>query len=103
MVLDGNGLWNALLYGATVAMAESFADVADPGRDDATDTARADQLIEKDVGDGADQRQIAAALADQLVSSGKGNQRLQRAAKRDARAVRHKALNRLAQREQLLR
>src|SRR6185312_9003383 len=87
--LDGMGL--SLLGGAAVVVAQALADVADPGGDDTAHAAGADQLVEEDVGDRADQREVAAALADDLVAGGEGNQRLQRQAERYAGAVWHVA------------
>src|SRR6266487_5526031 len=77
VVLDRNGAGNALLRGASIAMAQAFADVSDPGRLDFRDAARADELIEEHIGDGADQGEVALLLAYHLKARRVGYERLQ--------------------------
>jgi hypothetical protein len=61
-------------------MAEPRAHVPHPRGHDARDASGAHQLVEEDVRDGADEGQVPASLADQLVTSGEGNGRLERGA-----------------------
>jgi hypothetical protein len=62
-------------------------DVSHPGGDDFFCAARADELIELDVGDRPDKREIALFPADDLIAGGKRNQRFKTATHRDRRAV----------------
>jgi hypothetical protein len=101
VVHDGDRLRLAVLARAPIVVAKPLADVADPRRNHPRDATRADQLVEEDVGDRADEGEVALALADQLVTGGEGNQRLQRTAERDLCAIRHEPRDRLVQRHQL--
>src|ERR1700674_4049742 len=77
VVLDGYRIGLPALGGAPIAMAQAGADIAPPPRSDRAHPAGADELIEEDVGDGADQREIAFAPADDLVPGREWNQRLE--------------------------
>ena len=92
----------ALLEGAAVAVTEAGGDVPDPRRLDARDAARADELVKEDVGDGTDEREVALALADELVREREWDRRLERAADRDGHAVADVARDGLAQRRALV-
>jgi len=83
-VVDPN---DTLFRGTPVVVAEAGAYVAHPRRDDSADAATADELVEEDVRDGADQGEPAPALADQLVAGRERDQRLQRRAQADRGAV----------------
>src|SRR5207245_3714806 len=94
---------DVLLARAPVAVAEALRHIAHPSRGHAADAARADQLIEKRVRDGPDELEVAPAPPDDLVSSGKWDERLQCRAHRDRRAVRDEALDGLGHRRELAR
>jgi hypothetical protein len=82
---------------------EAGRHVADPGRGDAPHAARADQLIERDIGDRTDEVEVAPPLADELVREREGDSRFQRASERDGRAVRDEAGDRFREAEALVR
>jgi hypothetical protein len=82
---------------------EAGGDVPHPGRVHAAHAARADELIEEDVGDRSDERELAPALADELVREGEGDRRLERAADGDGRPVRDEARDGLLQGRALVR
>ncbi len=77
----------AVLAGASKIVAEAGADVTHPGSADLAHTAGADQLIEQHVRDRADQLEVSAPLADQLVAGGERNERFERHAHGHASAV----------------
>ena len=64
----------SLLHRVAQAMQRADAGIAAPGKHQLRGAAGADQLIVDQVGRHADQRQIAPALADDLVSGGERNQ-----------------------------
>ncbi len=88
--------------GAAIVVPQSLADIAHPGGGDAGDTASADHLIKEDIGNRPDQRKIAASLADDFMSGGEGNQRLQRKPQRNAAAIGHVPRNCVAHAEELI-
>jgi len=81
---------------------ETRRDVPHPCRLDARDAARANELVEEDVGDGTDEREVALALADELVRERERDRRLERAADSDGQAVADVARDGLAQRRALV-
>ena len=95
------GAGTPLLHGAAIVVAEAGADIADPRGDDAADASGADELVEQHVGDGADQREVPAPLADQLVTGGERDGRLERGAHADRGAVGDEAGDGLLHRHQL--
>ncbi len=101
VVGDGEGMGLALLRRASVVMAEPRADVADPRRDHPPRRARADQLVEQHVRDRPDQREVALALADDLVAGRERDGRLEGRADADRRAVWHHTRDRVPQRDEL--
>jgi len=82
---------------------EAGRNVADPGCRDAAYAARADQLIERDIGDGADEVEIAPTLADELVRERERDRRFERAPQRDGRAVGDEAGDRFREADALVR
>jgi hypothetical protein len=92
---------HALFGGAAVGVPEASADVAGPCGHHTLYAARPDQLVEQDVGDRPDQREVAPLLADDLVAGGEGNQRLERAADRYGVAVADVASDRVGHGEEL--
>ena len=87
-----------LFVGAAKPVTRSTRDVAHPGGDHLGHCAGGDQLVERHVRDRPDQRQVLAALADDLVHSGEGDAGLERQAERDGIAVVHLFGDRLLQR-----
>ena len=102
MVFHFDGVRDAVLHRSTVVVAEPGRDIADPRGLDAADAARGHEHVEEDVRDGADQRQVAPALANQLVARGEGDEGFQRRAHADRGAVGHEARHRFAHRDDLL-
>jgi len=68
-------------------MRKSGRDVADPRRGHAPDATRADELIERDVGDRTDELELAPALADQLMRERERDRWFESAPESDRRAV----------------
>jgi hypothetical protein len=66
-----------VLHGPAIVVAEPGGDIAHPGRLDATNAAGADELIEEDVRDGADQGEAAPSLANELVAGLEGDESLE--------------------------
>jgi hypothetical protein len=97
VVLNLDGRRHRVFDRAPVVMAEARAHVADPRGDDAPNASGPDQLIEEHVGDGPDEGEIPALLADQLMPGGKGNERLDRGIETDGAAVRDEAGDSLPQ------
>src|SRR2546428_5861094 len=96
VVLDGDPPRDPLLRRAAVAVREPGGHVADPRRHDLRYAPRADELVEEDVRDRADEREVAPTLTDQLVTGTEWDRRLERATHRDGRTVGHEARDRLA-------
>jgi hypothetical protein len=92
-----------LLERAPVGVRQAGRNVADPRRRDAPRAARADELIERDVGDRSDELELASLLSDELVREREGDRRLERATERDGRAVGDEARDRLRQADTLVR
>ena len=84
-------------------MRESGRDVADPRRGHAPNAARADELIERDVGDRTDELELAPALADQLMRERERDRWFEGAPERDRRAVRDEARDGLREADALVR
>ena len=85
----------AVLDRAAIVMAQPGADVADPRRGDLPHAARADELVEEDVGDRADEaRGRAGAGRISSWPAAKGMSGLERGAHADRRAVGHEARRR---------
>jgi hypothetical protein len=84
-------------------MRESRRDVADPRGRHAPNAARADELIERDVGDRTDELEVAPALADQLVREGERDRWFEGAPQRDRRAVGDEARDGLREADALVR
>jgi hypothetical protein len=82
---------------------ETRGDVAHPRRGHAPHAARADELIERDVGDRPDELELAPALADQLVRERERDRWLEGAPERDRRAVRNEARDGLREADALVR
>jgi len=82
---------------------EPGRDVADPRRRDAPNAPRADELIERDVGDRTDELELAPPLADQLVGERERDGRLECAPERDRCAVRDEARDGLREADALVR
>src|SRR5262249_45244149 len=101
VVLDLERPRDPLLERPAEAVARAVLDVADPGRHHPAGAAGRDELVEADVGDGADEREVAAALADQLVGGGEGNEALQRGAQGHDTPIRDVPAHRLDQRQDL--
>ena len=80
-----------LLDRAPETIAETRRNVSDPRGHDARNAARADHLVEKNIGDGSDEREIAAALANHFVPGGKRNHLLELRAEQHHRAGRNMA------------
>jgi hypothetical protein len=59
-------------------------------------------LIEADVGDGADEIEVADSLAENLVRGGEGDHLFQAGAERDARFGLHELADRLRERHHLV-
>src|SRR5205814_4067887 len=72
--------WDALLERAPIAVAEPRGDIPHPRRLDPGDAARADQLVEEDVGERADEHEVMLALTDELVREREWDRGLERAA-----------------------
>ena len=72
-----------ILHGAPVRMRKPRRHVPHPGRAHAVHAPRADELVERDVRDRADELEITPALPDQLVRERERDRRLERAAERD--------------------
>src|SRR5271166_360132 len=87
MIFDRDRARDAVLGRAPVIVAQPGADVARPGGDDGLHAAGADELIKENVGDRADERQIALVLADELVAGGERDERFERQPERDRGAV----------------
>jgi len=87
VVAHGDPPRHPFLHGAPVAVREAGRHVADPGRVDLRDAARADEQIEGDVADGSDEAEVTPPLADDLVRDREGDRGLEGASERDARAV----------------
>ena len=84
-------------------MRESGRHVADPRRGHAPNASRADELIERDVGDRTDELEVAPALADQLVRERERDGWFEGAAERDRRAVWDEARDGLREADALVR
>ena len=84
-------------------MREAGRHVADPRRGHASHAARADQLVERDVGDGTDEVEVAPPLADELVRERERDRRLERAPERDRGAVGDEACDRFREADALVR
>ena len=84
-------------------MRESGRYVADPRRSHAPNAARADELIERDVGDRTDELELAPALADQLMRERERDRWFESAPERDRRAVRDEARDGLREADALVR
>jgi len=84
-------------------MRESGRDVADPRRCDAPNASRADELIERDVGDRSNELEFAPALADELVAERERDRWFESAPERDRRAVRDEARDGLREADALVR
>ena len=84
-------------------MRESGGDVADPRRGNAPNAARADELIERNVGDRTDELEVAPALADQLVREREWDGWFEGTAERDRRAVLDEARDGLREADALVR
>jgi len=82
---------------------EAGRHVADPRGGDAAHAARADELIERDVGDRPDEVEVAPSLADELVRERERDRRLERASERDGRAVGGEACDRFREADALVR
>jgi hypothetical protein len=82
---------------------EASRDVADPRRGHAPNASRADELIERDIGDRTDELEFAPALADQLVRERERDRWFESAPKRDRRAVRDEARDGLREADALVR
>jgi hypothetical protein len=82
---------------------EAGRDVSDPRRGHTADTAGTDELVERDVGDGADELELAPALADQLVRERERDRWFESAPERDGRAVRNEARDGLREADALVR
>jgi len=82
---------------------EPGRDVADPRRRDAPNAPRADELIERDVGDRTDELEVAPALADQLVRERERDRWFEGAPQRDRRAVWNEARDGLREADALVR
>ena len=74
MLLDRDRRRPAVLVGVAEAMQRADAGIANPGEYQLVGAAHADELIVNEVGRHADQREVPAALADDLVSRGKRNE-----------------------------
>src|SRR5947207_3291890 len=68
MLLDRDRRPPAVLVGIAEPMQRADAGIADPGEYELVGAAHADELIVNEVGGHSDQGQVAAALADDLVS-----------------------------------
>ena len=84
-------------------MRESGRHVADPRGGHAPNAARADELIERDVGDRTDELEVAPALADQLVRESERDRWFEGAPERDRRAVWNEARDGLPEADALVR
>jgi hypothetical protein len=84
-------------------MRQSGRDVADPRRGHAPDATRADELIERDVGDRTDELELPPALSDQLVRERERYRWFEGASERDRRSVRDEARDRLPEADALVR
>ena len=99
VVDDFKAAWEIAFDGAAEAVADSGGDVADPGRHHSRDAAGADQLIEKNVGNGADESEVTAALANDFVAGSERNHLLELRAHEDHRAGGHVLGDSFAHRE----
>lgn len=70
-------------------MPQTRSYIADPRCNDLFDTARADELIELDIRNRRDQRQLPFPLADGFVTGREWNERFQSTAHGDRHAVLH--------------
>ena len=70
MLLDLERLRPAILDRVAQAVQRADAGIAAPGEDELVDAAHADELVVDQVRRHADQRQVLAALADDLVAGG---------------------------------
>ena len=86
----------AVLDRVAQAVQRADARVAAPGEDHLRRAAHADHLVVDDVGRHADERQVAAALADDLVAGGERDQ-VREALERDRVAVVHVFGDRVAE------
>ncbi len=91
---------NTALHRAPETIADARRNVADPGGHHARDATRADHLVKENIGDGTDQREVAAALANQFVTSGERNHLFELRAEQHHRAGRHVARDGIAHGEQ---
>src|SRR5207249_8224348 len=92
---------DSLLGRAPVAVAKPLRDIAHPRGGDPANAAGADELVEKRVRDRSDELEVLAALPYQLMAGGERDQRLERGAKGDGRAVRDEAIDGLGHRHDL--
>jgi len=84
-------------------MRESGRDIADPGCGHLPNAARADELIERDIGDRSNELELAPALADELVAERERDRWFESAPERDRRAVRDEARDGLREADALVR
>src|SRR5580698_9475724 len=68
---------NAALDRAPETIADTCRHVADPRGHDARNAACANHLVEKNIGNGSDESEVAAALANHFVSGGERNHLLE--------------------------
>jgi len=92
----------ALFIGAPKAVSGPSGDVPHPRRNHLRHRAGRDHLVERHVGNGTDQRQVTALLADDLVHRGERDAGLQGKPERDRVAIVHLLGDRLAQRAPLV-
>src|SRR5947209_3861997 len=88
-----------LLGGTAEVVGRTHHHVAHPGGHYVFDAACADKLVKQNVGNGADQPEVALLLADDLVSGGKGDHLLHLEAKSNTGAIRHEISDGLLQGE----
>src|SRR5215472_2514126 len=103
MIDDLDRLRDSIFSRAAIVVAEAGAHVADPRSDDALHTTGANELVEQDVGDRADERQAAPALADDLVTGCKRDERFEREPHRYRVAVADETRDGLAHRTDFAR
>src|ERR1700740_2454885 len=86
VVYDIETTRNAAFYRTAKTVTDAGGNVADPRGHHAGNAACADHLVEKNIGDGPDEREVAAALANQFVACSERNHLLELRAEQDHRA-----------------
>src|SRR5260370_25105086 len=103
MIADVERARNPFFARAPVAVPKALGNVADPSGGHPAHAARADELVEQRVRDGRHELERSPPLPDHLVARGEGDQRFERQAERDRRAIGDEAADGLRHRHDLRR